>query len=91
LNSRTKRLSPKKSYVLPKSSSNSPVEGFPQSYIDFFYITSGTIPEVIEPSEQYREEFEKNKIRKKAYGDNNKQEELINLKETLITAEGDLP
>ncbi len=64
-------------------------EGFPQSYIDFFYITSGTIPEVIEPSDHYREEFEKNKGKRKIYGD--KEEELIKLKNALTSAEGDLP
>jgi len=60
--------------------------GFSQSYVDFFYITSHTVPEVIEPSESYRQSMEKHRDKRKLYGE--VEDELLDLKRYLIRAEG---
>lgn len=60
-------------------------EGFSQSYIDFFYITSNTMPEVIQPSAEYKENSEKSKTRKRILGET--ENELIDLKNLLTAAE----
>jgi tetratricopeptide (TPR) repeat protein len=59
--------------------------GYIQSYIDFFYITSHTLPGIIIPSAKYIEEMENKKREKPKYGDN--EEELKDLKKRLIDAE----
>lgn len=60
-------------------------EGFSQSYIDFFYITNHNIPEVIDPSPQYKNNMEKNRDKRKLYGE--MEEELSDLKRDLTRAE----
>ena len=59
--------------------------GFSQSYIDFFYITSHTVPEIIESSEAYKSSLEKHKDKRKLYGE--MEDELLDLKRDLTRAE----
>jgi len=59
--------------------------GYIQSYIDFFYITNHTLPEIIKPSAKYYEEMEHKKREKPKYGDT--EDELKDLKRRLISAE----
>jgi len=59
--------------------------GFSQSYIDFFYITSHTVPEIIESSEAYKSSLEKHKDKRKLHGE--MEDELLDLKRDLTRAE----
>lgn len=56
-----------------------------QSYIDFFYLVSDTLPIIIEPSAKYLEELENHKRLKKTIGE--APDKLLELKRSLIIAE----
>jgi hypothetical protein len=71
---------------LLKTSTDSTEEGFAQSYVDFFYITSGKMPQIIEPSDSVKEEQEKNKYSRRVFGES--EDELTYLKNALTSAEG---
>eukprot|EP00331_Platyophrya_macrostoma_P030307 CAMPEP_0176443648 /NCGR_PEP_ID=MMETSP0127-20121128/22562_1 /TAXON_ID=938130 /ORGANISM="Platyophrya macrostoma, Strain WH" /LENGTH=424 /DNA_ID=CAMNT_0017828945 /DNA_START=23 /DNA_END=1297 /DNA_ORIENTATION=- len=60
-------------------------EGFVQSYIDFYYLVSDTLPVIIEPSAKYLEELENNKRAKKKISDT--PDKLLELKKALTIAE----
>jgi len=61
-------------------------EGLAQSYVDFFYLTHFCVPQLIRPSDKFKEEFENNLNKFQTY-DTSNEKNLMYLKSQLKKAE----
>jgi len=58
------------------------VEGYPEAFTDFYYITHGKTPEIITPSKKFKSEVEDNRLRLKLFRPD--ESTLRDLKQRLV-------